>query len=344
MSDAFHDFLQRLGDARPPQLAYDDACDVPAWQARLREKVRELLGPVPDRVAAEAECVETVEQPDHVRQLLMIPVSAISRVPAYLLLPRDLAPGERRAGVIVLHGHGKHGIDQMAGVRLGDKPDAADRCYALNAVRAGHVVITPCWWGWDQRDGHVELARGQDKCNKIQIAANMYGLNVLALHMQDAAAAIDVLLARPEVDPARVGCLGHSYGGRTTMWLSILDNRIKAVVAGGCMNTFRERSLKLASCGVQYPFGILRYADVPELLSLIAPRPLQLQAGEQDPLINERDREHIRATVGRVYERLGVADRFEYHQQPGGHILDWPAAEQFLQRRLAPGPAAAMQG
>ena len=58
------------------------------------------------------------------------------------------------------------------------------------------------------------------------------------------------------------------------MWCTIFDPRIVACVASGCMNTFRERSQKLSSCGIQYPFGLLQYGDVPELFSLIAPRPL----------------------------------------------------------------------
>ena len=61
------------------------------------------------------------------------------------------------------------------------------------------------------------------------------------------AMAIDALCNRPEVDATRIGCIGNSYGGRTTMWLTICDERIQACVPAGCMNTFRERSLKLSS-------------------------------------------------------------------------------------------------
>ena len=135
------------------------------------------------------------------------------------------------------------------------------------------MVLSPAWWGWHGRDGHVDRAGGRDKCNVVQMAAGMYGLNVLSLHMQDAQAALDVLAARPEVDADRIGCLGNSYGGRTTMWFTILDERVKACVTSGCMNTFRERSLKLSSCGIQYLPGILAHGDVAELFSLIPPRP-----------------------------------------------------------------------
>jgi hypothetical protein len=62
------------------------------------------------------------------------------------------------------------------------------------------------------------------------------------------------------------------------MWFTIFDERIRACVASGCMNMFRERSLKLASCGIQFLTGVLQYGDVDELFVLIPPRPMQLQA------------------------------------------------------------------
>jgi dienelactone hydrolase len=178
------------------------------------------------------------------------------------------------------------------------------------------------------------MVRQRDKCNVIQMAASMYGLNVLALHIQDAQAALDVLAARPEVDAGRIGCLGNSYGGRTTMWSTIFDERITACVASGSMNTFRERSSKLTSCSIQYLYGLLRYGDVPELFSLIAPRPMQLQAGEKDGLINAPDRDMMVRTVRQAYQLLGAEDRFDYVQHPEGHLLLWEPARAFLEKHL----------
>lgn len=45
-----------------------------------------------------------------------------------------------------------------------------------------------------------------------------------------------------------------------TMWLTLDDERVRACVPSGCMNHFRERSQKLSSCGIQFPFGC--YATV----------------------------------------------------------------------------------
>jgi len=333
-SESFVEFLRRYGQAHPPAMTYHEGEDFASWQRQFRKKIESLRGPLPQRVEPKAEVVESVETPDHTRYLLRIPVSEISVLIAYLLVPHGIAPGERRPGLIACHGHAKQGIDSICGVAVADDEPPPRGAYALLAVRSGYVVLAPAWWGWKGRDGHLALIGRRDKCNVIQMAAAMYGMNVLDLHIQDGQAALDVLADRPEVDPDRLGCIGNSYGGRITMWLSIFDERIRACVPAGCMNTFRERSLKLSSCGIQYLPGILAWGDVPELFSLIAPRPMQLQAGQGDPLITPEDRDHIRATVQRAYELLGAEANFEYVLHPHGHTLDWSAAERFLRKHL----------
>jgi dienelactone hydrolase len=265
---------------------------------------------------------------------LRITVNPLSTLPAYLLVPCGITRGEKRPGLLVSHGHNAHGMDTLCGVEDSDGKDARFGAYARLAVRSGYVVIVPAWWGWTGRSGHLGLIGARDPCNVIQMASSMYGLNVLDLHIQDAQAAVDVLAAREEVDASRIGCVGNSYGGRTAMWFTIFDNRIRACVAAGCMNTFRERSLKLSSCGIQYPHGILRYADVQELFCLIAPRSLQLQAGDKDELIVPAGRDAIEKVVRRAYQRCGAQEAFDYVLHQEGHRLLWELAEPFLARHL----------
>jgi dienelactone hydrolase len=333
-TESFVDFLENYGREHTPSMPLRAGDDAREWQGRFRDAVESLRGPVPPRVDPATEIVESIQDEDHTRHLLRIRVSDASTLVAYLLIPNDIADGERRPGVIVSHGHAPHGIDSVCGVRGMDEGDGERRAYALHAVRAGYVALAPAWWGWAGRDGHLDRVGSRDRCNVIQMAAGMYGLNVLDLHIQDGQAAIDALAARPEVDAGRIGCLGNSYGGRTAMWLTIFDDRIRACVSAGAMNTFRERSLKLSSCGIQYLPGILRYGDTPELFSLIAPRPLLLQAGEVDGLITDGDRDHIDGTVRRVYADLEASASYDYQLHPSGHLLDWDMAAPFLATHL----------
>ena len=289
---------------------------------------------MPDRVEPVVEVLGEWEEEDHQRQLIRVQVTDVSALQAYLLIPNGLAERERRPGVLASHGHTTLGIDTTCGVVGMEDEVSAKRAYGLEAVRSGYVVIAPAWWGWKGRDGHVDRAGSRDKCNVIEMAAEMYGMNVTDLHIQDGQAAIDVLASHDYVDGGRIGCIGNSYGGRTTMWLTLFDERIKACVPAGCMNTFRERSLKLSSCGIQYLPGILQYGDVPELFCLIAPRAMQLQAGAKDGLITPEDRDAMNEKVRSAYQAAGAEGKYEFVLHPEGHFLMWDLAEPFLKQHL----------
>jgi dienelactone hydrolase len=328
-SRSFVDFLRKYGDEHRPGMIYRDGQDFRAWQQAFRMKLESLRGAIPKRVKSEIEILGTTELPDHTRQLIRFPVTRFSELIAYLLIPKNVKKGEKRAGIIALHGHHSHGIKTICGVRKTDYPP-----YALQAVRSGYVVLAPAWWGWPGRDGHLDRVGDRDKCNVIQMAASMYDINILDLHIQDGQAAVDVLSSLVEVDAEKIGCIGNSYGGRTTMWLTIFDGRIKACVPSGCMNIFRERSLKLSSCAIQYLPGLLQYGDVPELFGLIAPRPMQLQAGEGDNLIISSDREQIKQVVKKAYRLRGAENNFEYVLHSRGHEFAWDLAAPFFKSHL----------
>jgi len=331
MAESFTAFLEQYGDANAPQLAYTRRIDYDAWRSEFQDALASLRGPVPERVEPALEVLDEVAEEDHTRQTVRVTVSEFSNLIAYLLIPNEGLEGR---AVVASHGHTKAGIDTTCGVIGMDDAENRKRAYGLEAVRSGYVVLAPAWWGWHGRDGHLGRVGGRDKCNVIQMAASMYGMNVTDLHIQDGQAAVDVLANHPEVDAHRIGCLGNSYGGRTTMWLSLFDERIKACVPAGCMNTFRERSLKLSSCGIQYLPGILQYGDVPDLFCLMAPRAMQLQAGAKDGLITPEDRDAMHEKVRSAYEAAGTAGKYEYVLHPDGHFLKWDLAEPFLRRNL----------
>ena len=335
-AESFTALLEAYGHSHPPRLTYRAGDDFPEWQARFRQQLASLRSLVPDRVPLQVETLETTEAEGHKRHLLRLAVSGCSSLIAYLLVPHGIVAGEKRPGLMAIHGHYKHGIDSICGLRVEDSdPDNDIRhAYALHAVREGYVVVAPALWGWPGRDGHLDLVGGRDRCNVVQMAAGMYGLNLVDLHIQDCQAALDLLASRPEVDAGRIGCLGNSTGGRMTMWLTVCDQRIKACVPAGSMNTFRERSLKLSSCGIQYPFGLLRYGDVPEVFSLVAPRPMQLQAGEGDALITPEDRDSMETQVRSAYRLLEAEANYDYVLHGEGHLLQWERAAPFLARHL----------
>ena len=97
--------------------------------------------------------------------------------------------------------------------------------------------------------------------------------------------ALDVLCARPDVDPTRVGCAGLSGGGMRTVFLGGLDDRIRCAVAVGFMTTWRDFLLDKCFTHTWMTYVPLLPADLdfPEILALRAPAPRWCSTATKTP-------------------------------------------------------------
>jgi dipeptidyl aminopeptidase/acylaminoacyl peptidase len=114
-------------------------------------------------------------------------------------LPDNLAPGERRAGIVLCHGY--------TGVKDLYLPDNAR---TLN--EAGYVVMTFDYKGWGESEGPRSRLAPYSRVADVQAAITFLGL-------------------QPEADARRIGIYGTSYGGATVVWTAAIDKRVKCVVS-----------------------------------------------------------------------------------------------------------------
>ncbi len=113
--------------------------------------------------------------------------------------PEGLAPGERRAAVLLCHGY--------TGVKDLYLPDNAA---ALN--EAGYVAMTFDYKGWGDSEGARSRLVPYSRVIDVQAAITFLGL-------------------QPEADPERIGLYGTSYGGATVSWVGAVDQRAKCIVS-----------------------------------------------------------------------------------------------------------------
>ena len=141
----------------------------------------------------------------------------------------------------------------------------------------------------------------------------------ITANLRDLRWSIDLLQSRAEVDTERIGCAGLSYGGRMTMMVSAIDQRIKVAAVSGALNLLQERMTLRHSCGSQIIPGLLKYGDYSEIGSLIAPRPCVWETGSTDGLIVPKWDEVFRSRLRSAYESLGAADKLHFDRFEGGH-------------------------
>ena len=98
--------------------------------------------------------------------------------------------------------------------------------------------------------------------------------------------ALDVLCARSDVDPQRIGCAGLSGGGLRTVYLAGLDDRIRCACCAGMMTTWRDYLLNkcYTHTWMIYIPGLPPDLDYPEILGLHAPRPTLVLNNTDDQL------------------------------------------------------------
>ena len=104
--------------------------------------------------------------------------------------------------------------------------------------------------------------------------------------LYDSLVAVDILAALPEVDAARIGCVGHSLGAKETLYLAAFDERVKATVSseGGIGTKFSNWDAAwYLGPSIKEPSFTHEHH---ELLALAAPRPVlarRRQLGRRRP-------------------------------------------------------------
>ena len=213
----------------------------------------------------------------------------------------------RSAGVVALHSTVKHTIRQPAGVE--GKPEKA---FGLKMARRGYVVFCPrCFlWSNDLAIPYMEhVARFRNRHP---------GSKGMAKMLFDATVALDVLAGLPQVDPSRLGAVGHSLGAKEVLYLAAFDERVKVTVSseGGVGTRFSnwEAPWYLGETITQDSF----LHEHHELLALIAPRPFLLVGG--DSADGARSWPFIEAALP-VYRLYGSVPRIGLFNHHKGHAV-----------------------
>jgi hypothetical protein len=359
-AEAFR-YYQARTSAPPARDAWADGAAFAAWRGAFRASLARLLpgpagpdGPLPGAApwaAPPAELLRREVLPDHVRETVRLTVEPGWQTDVYVLVPR---PGPRTGGgpwpaLLCLHGHA-YGKDDLVGLDGGDpaRRDMIDRLredYALRYVRRGFVTATLGMRLLADRGWPRGAWQRRDPCDHGYALATMCGLVPAALDASDARRVLGLLAARPEVAAdARgplLGCVGLSYGGRATMYVTALDQRVRAAVVSGALNTFRERLVSYASCGSQWVPGLFAIGDTPEVLASIAPRPLLFELGSVDGTSPAIFAEDIARTLERAYDLAGARERLAFDIFDGGHRYSGRIADAWLDRCLTRDAAGA---
>lgn len=334
-------YMNKLTGSAPRSLAFRKDLPFPQWRSELAAALAERLGGFPE-IAGELQPVllERTACSGYIRERIEITTYEGLRMPLYLLIPEQPLSAPAPA-VLAIHGHG-YGSREVVGLLPDDSDRQGDpglhKDFALSLVKQGFVVAAPELLGFGDRRLVEDLASGEpgrNSCFRLSAALLMAGKTMAGYRIYETMRALDYLQTREEVNGERCGIMGISGGGLVAGFTAALDLRLKCAVVSGYANTFADSILTRSHCLDNYIPGILLEAEMPDLLGLIAPRGLFLEAGEADHLFGP---DGVRAALTQLQTIYSAAD---YNGQlgvdffAGGHEIHGQPAFAWLREQLA---------
>lgn len=136
--------------------------------------------------------------------------------------------------------------------------------------------------------------------------------------------ALDLLLARPDVDEKNVGCGGLSGGGLRTVMMAGLDHRIKCAVCVGFMSTWTDFLLNksFTHTWMTYIPRLPEELDFPDILGLRVPLPTLVLNDEQDQLYTLPEMKKADLILQKIFEKAGATNSYKASYYPGPHKFD----------------------
>ncbi|MEK3882612.1 alpha/beta hydrolase family protein [Paenibacillus sp. PL2-23] len=308
-------------------------------QARLRDTLRGLIGQFKPNSDHTPRLLERVECDGYVRERVELSATPGLTFPAYVLIPNG-ASGPL-PGTLALHGHG-YGSREIVGLKPdGATDEGSPGChahFAIQLVKRGLVVIAPDVMGYGERRLRSDLEQdgnAPNSCYTLSTHLMMLGKTLTGLRVAEAWTALSYLQGRPEVEDDQIGAMGFSGGALIAHAAAALDERIRAVVLSGFTNTFKDSILAMRHCVDNYTPGLLRHAELPELIGLIAPRPLFLESGQGDRLFPVHGFRQAASCIEEIYAAYGAPDKLGVDIVPGGHEVNGRMAYDWLKSTLS---------
>ncbi|MET7278916.1 alpha/beta hydrolase family protein [Kribbella sp. NPDC005582] len=301
--------------------------------------LRSLVAPFERASDPVMTVVDRVECEGYRRDRVELEVLPGVRFSAYVLVPNGLRGPT--AAVLAVHGHG-YGSRQIIGLPPDGRSDADSNDlygqFAVRLVRKGLVVVAPDVVGFGERMTDVDRSydpEASSSCYRLSMELMMSGYTLTGLRVAELSGVVEAALTHPDVDPDRVGVFGHSGGSLWSMITMALDERIKAGVLCGFANTFTDSFLAVHHCACNFVPGLLAIAEQPDLLALLAPRPLFLELGADDPIFPATGFRSAVESVSKVYTDLAAADRLQTDLVPGlGHAVSGRSSIDWLAETL----------
>jgi dienelactone hydrolase len=316
-----------------PALAFRGG-DIGKWQPKLRRKVRELL------------CMPTVRSPLKPQTLwlrrhdlgtiekVVFTSEPYSDVPAYVCLPKGARPPYTFLICLQGHGTGMHNSIALSPDETRSVEPQGELDFGLWCMRHGIAALCIEMRGFGERLELLQISEKQKGCPTAAMQGLVLGRTLIGERIFDIDRGIDYLAARGDADMKRIGLMGHSGGGTTTIFAAAVLARLSFVLPVSYMCTFKDSIMARRHCMCGYLPGIMKYAEMADVMGLFAPKPVIAVNGDQDELFPIKPVRKAFKDLKQIYAAAGAAENCNLVVGEGGHRFFADAAWAKLEKIL----------
>jgi dienelactone hydrolase len=334
LSDYTQQLVRRADQVRDAFWSKADRSNASSWTksaAFYRDYVwEEMIGKLPEpKIPPNVRSRKVIDHPAYKGYEVAIDVYPDVIAAGILLLPKNLAPDEKRPVVVCQHGLEGVSLDTIT---RDEHAYPYYKSFSAELAKRGFIVYAP-----------QNPYRGGDRFRVIQRQSNPLKLSLFSYIIRQHQRTLEWLKTLPNVDPQRIGFYGLSYGGKTAMRVpTILSDSYALSI---CSGDFNDWVRKISSVDDKYSYVFTPEYEMPEwnmghvanyaeLASLMTPRPFMVERGHNDRVAPDEWVASEFAKVRRHYDGLGLGDRTEIEFFSGPHTIHGGGTYEFLQRHL----------
>ena len=287
------------------------------WQRRqqwTRETLLDIIGPFPEKTPLNPKITRIVEKDSFRIEHIIYESQPGFYVTSSMFIPVWLKKRDRAPAIIYCSGHGATGYRGYQNI-------------LINLVKKGFIVFAFDPVGQGERLEYFDpvtkkpLVGGPTLQHSYPGSQTFITGSSQARYMiWDGIRAVDYLLTRKEVDPARIGITGRSGGGTQSSYIAAMDDRIYAAAPECYITNFTRLFQSIGNQDAEQNFynGIIRGIDHPDLLMVRAPKPAMMITTSRDMFSVQGAKETEREVL-RIYKAYGKEDNFSRTEDDAPH-------------------------
>lgn len=302
------------------------------WNARrvqILDSMQAVMGKLPprDKNPPVIQILDSLEEKSFTRFSIQMTVAPNETIYGYLYVPVSTKQKKFPAMLAL------HETDMLGKKSVDGQAKNKNLAYGRELAERGYVVIAPDYPSLgDAKDYDFKNDRYQSGTMKA-----------IFNHMR----CIDYLVSRKDVNPEKIGVIGHSLGGHNTLFVSAFDTRLKVAVTSCGWTLFDFYNIgaekSKAYGGRLGPWAQERYMplirekynldpdkmpfDFNEVMAAIAPRAIFSNSPIGDSNFDFHGVKKGIANTSVVFDFLGAKEKLQVRYPESGH--DFPTAVRF---------------